>query len=86
MGSLIVDVRNSLDRCKQLCDLLNNTNIVPNDAFLTALGYSGGEVTLLRAAFTDLKSLYNVSHANGTVPTNNDFFFNAQKLTGVVLL
>lgn len=85
-GSLVVDVRNALDRCKQFCDLLNNTNIIPNDAFLTGLGYTSGEVTTLRAAFTDLKSLYNVSHANGTVASNNDFFFNAQKLTGVVLL
>lgn len=85
-GSLVVEVRNALDRCKQMCDLLNNTNVVPNDAFLTGLGYTSGEVTTLRAAFTDLKALYNVSHANGTVGSNNDFFFNAQKLTGVVLL
>lgn len=85
-GSLVVSARDSLDRCKQMCDLLNNTNIVPNDTFLTGLGYTSGEVTTLRAAFTDLKSLFNVSHANGVVASNNDFFFNAQKLTGVVLL
>jgi hypothetical protein len=85
-GSLVVGVRDALDRCKQMCDLLNNTNIIPNDAFLTGLSYSGAEVTTLRAAFTDLKALYNVAHAAGTVPSNNDFFFNAQKLTGVVLL
>lgn len=86
VGSLVVETRNSLDRCKQMCDLLNNTNIIPNDAFLISLGYTAGEVTTLRAAFTDLKALFNVSHAAGTVPSNNDFFFNAQKLTGVVLL
>lgn len=85
-GSLVVDIRNGLDRCKQMNALLNNTNIVPNDAFLISLGYTAGEVTTLRAAFSDLNSLYNVSHAAGTVPSNNDFFFNAQKLTGVVLL
>lgn len=85
-GSLVVSVRDALDRCKQFNALLNNTNIVPNDAFLTGLGYTSGEVTILRAAFSDLNSLYNVSRAAGTVPSNNDFFFNAQKLTGVVLL
>lgn len=84
-GSLVVSVRDALDRCKQMCDLLNNTNIVPNDAFLTGLGYTSGEVTTLRAAFTDLKALYSVSHAGQTVLVVNDFFFNAQKLTGVVL-
>lgn len=85
-GSLVVDLRNGLDRCKQMNALLNNTNVIPNDAFLTGLGYTSAEVTTLRAAFTDLNSLYNVSHAAGTVASNNDFFFNAQKLTGVVLL
>lgn len=83
-GGLVVAVRDALDRARQFNALLLNTNIVPNDAFLTAMGYSAGEVTTLRAAFVDLNSLYNVSHAAATVPSTNDFFFNAQKLTGVV--
>ena len=84
-GSLVVAVRDALYRCKAMNDLLNDTGIIPNDAFLTGLGYTSGEVTTLRAAFTDLNSLYNVSHAAGTVSSNNDFFFNAKKLTGTVL-
>lgn len=83
-GGLVVAVRDALLRARDFNALLNNTQIVPNDAFLTAMGYTSGEVTTLRAAFTDMNSLYNVSHAAGTVPSNNDFFFSAQKLTGVV--
>jgi hypothetical protein len=86
MGSLVVTVRDGLLRCNQMNSLLNNTQIVPNDAFLTGLGYTSGEVTILRAAFADLNSLNNVANAAGTVPSNNNFFFNAQKLTGVVLI
>jgi hypothetical protein len=41
-------------------------------------------VTVLRAAFTDLKALYTLSRAGATQPAANDFFFNAKHLTGVV--
>lgn len=83
-GQLVMNVRDDLLRCAQFCDLLNDTSIFPNDAALTALGYTSGEVTQLRAAFTDLKALYNVARANGTVPANNDFWFNAKHLVGTV--
>lgn len=83
-GQLVMAVRDGLLRCAQFCDLLNDTSIFPNDAALTGLGYSAGEVTQLRAAFTDMKALYNVARASGTVPSNNDFWFSAKHLTGVV--
>jgi hypothetical protein len=83
-GQLVMTLRDTLANCARFCDLLNDTSIFANDTALTALGYSQAEVTTLRASFTDMKSLYNVSHANGTVPSNNDFFFNAKHLTGVV--
>lgn len=83
-GQLVMNVRDGLLRCAQFCDLLNDTSIFANDAALTALGYSAGEVTQLRASFTDLKALYNVARANGTVPSNNDFWFNAKHLTGII--
>ena len=83
-GQLVTTVRDGLLRCAQFCDLLNDTSIFPNDAALTALGYTSSEVTILRASFTDLKALYNVARAAGTVPANNDFWFNAKHLTGVV--
>ena len=83
-ASVVLSVRDSLRRCAEFCDLLNDTSIFPNDAALTALGYTSGEVTQLRAAFTSLKALWNISHANGTQGTNNDFFFDAKHLTGCI--
>lgn len=83
-GQLAMAVRDDLLRAAQFCDLLNDTSIFANDAALIALGYTQAEVTVLRAAFTDLKALYNLAHAAGTQASPNDFFFNAKHLTGVV--
>lgn len=83
-GQLAMGLRDNLQRCSDFCDLLNDTTIFPNDAALTALGYTAGEVTILRAAFTDLKKLKDIAHAAATQASTNDFFFNAKHLTGVV--
>lgn len=83
-GQLVMAVRDGLLKCAQFCDLLNDTSIFPNDAALTGLGYTAGEVSQLRASFTDMKALYNVARAAGMVPSNNDFWFSAKHLTGVV--
>jgi hypothetical protein len=83
-GGLVLALRDDLYRCAQFCDLLNDTSIFANDAALIAYGYTQAEVTLLRAAFTDLKALYSVAHAAGTVGSANDFFFSAKHLVGVV--
>lgn len=50
---------------------------------LTPLGYSGSEITTLRAAFTDLNKLWQISHAAATQASANDFFFNAKLLGGI---
>lgn len=85
-GSLLMQVRNGLRDCAAFNALLNNTQVVPNDAFLTTtLGYSTTEKDWLRGAFTDMNALNNVSRSAGTVPSNNDFWFNAQHLLGVQL-
>jgi hypothetical protein len=81
-GSLAIALRDALRQCSDFCDLLNNTNVIPNDAFLTGMGYTAGEVTTLRAAFTDAKALRNVATAAQTVPSVNDFLFNLKKLMG----
>ena len=49
---------------------------------LTPLGYSGSEITTLRAAFTDLDKLWQISHAAATQGAVNNFFFNALNLGG----
>ncbi len=82
-GQLVTAVRDALYNCQRFSTLLQNDTRF-SAANLIPLGYTAAEATLLKAAFTDLTSLYNVSHANGTVLANNDFFFNAGQLTGVV--
>lgn len=81
-GSLAIALRDALRQCSDFCDLLNNTQVIPNDAFLTALGFTAGEVTTLRAAFTDAKSLRQVAIGAQTVPSMNNFMFSLQKLLG----
>jgi hypothetical protein len=83
---VIEGVWNSLNIANQAALWLANTTIIPNDTFLTNLGYTGAEVTLMRAAINDLGSsngLWGVAHTLKTVPSVNNFFFSAQQLTGV---
>ena len=82
-GMLITAARDSLYNCQRFNTLLQN-DVRFSAANLITIGYTSAEGTLLKASFTDLTSLYNVAHANGTVLANNDFFFNAGQLTGVV--
>jgi hypothetical protein len=82
-GQLVLNLRQALQSCSDMCDLLNDTSVFANDAALTALGYTAAEVTTLRAAFTDLKKLWQISHAAATQAAANDFFFNAKHLTGL---
>jgi hypothetical protein len=88
MASVFMGLRDNLRRASELCALLNDTTIVANDAALTALGYTGPEVTQLRAAFTDLggtgASLYRIATGAATLGSVNDFYFNAKHLTGVI--
>jgi len=81
-GSLAIALRDALRQCSDFCDLLNNTQVIANDQALINMGYTGGEVTTLRAAFTDAKALRNVATAAQTVPSLNNFLFNLQKLMG----
>lgn len=86
MAAVVEQVWSSLNQANQAALWLANTTIIPNDATLTNLGYTSGEVTLLRASMNDLGSsngLWGVAHTLKTVPTVNNFFFNAQQLTGV---
>ena len=82
-GSLVMSVRDDLTRCAAFCDLLNDTSIFADDQALINIGYTSAEVTTLRAAFTDLKKLWQISHAAATQSATNDFFFNAKHLVGV---
>lgn len=86
MSAIVEQVWGSLDLANRASLWLANTNIVPNDAALVALGYTQAEVTLLRAGVNDLGSangLWGVAHNVKTVPAVNNFFFNSQLFTGV---
>jgi len=85
-AAVVEQVWNALNEANKMSLWLANTNIIPNDTFLTNLTYSSGEVTLLRAAINDLGSangLYGVAHGTKTQASVNNFFFNAQQITGV---
>lgn len=80
-GSISRAVRDSLRAANDFCLWLQDTTIIPNDAYLTAMNYSQAEVNVLRAGFVDLQNLYKVSH--GLQATGaSDFFANAKKLWG----
>ena len=86
IGGLVVAVRDSLFRVHDWkTSVLDNTNVIPNDQFLlnAPFVYSQPDVDLIRASFTDLDKLYLISHASAVQASTNDFFFSAQKLTGL---
>lgn len=88
MGGLVVGVRDSLNACVAFKVLLDDSTILP-DATLTALGYTGsvssGEIQTIRASFTDLKKLSDISRAAATQSGTNDFWFSAKLLAGTNL-
>jgi hypothetical protein len=88
-ASVFIGLRDNLRRCSEMNTLLNDTTIIPNDAFLVALGYTAGEVTTLRASFTDLggtgTSLFRIATGAVAGPGSpNDFYFNAKHLSGII--
>lgn len=83
MGALVIALRGALANCVAFKVLLDDTTILP-DATLTTLGYTAGEITTIRAAFTDLKKLSDIAGAIAVQAATNDFWFNAKHLTGIV--
>jgi hypothetical protein len=81
MGALIVACRDNLNAIVYLKSLLDDSTVLP-DATLTALGYGTGDITTIRASFTDLKKLSDISRATATQASTNDFWFNAKLLAG----
>lgn len=82
MGRLIVEVREALDACADFKTWLDDAAL-GTDAFLTTLGYSAGEITTIRAAFSAMNNLRRIAHAEINQASQNDFFFDAKKLTGI---
>jgi hypothetical protein len=82
MGALVLALRGALANCVSFKVLLDDTTILP-DATLTSLGYTSGEITTIRAAFTDLKKLSDIANNAAVQAATNDFWFNAKHLTGI---
>lgn len=53
------------------------------DTELNALSYTAAEITLLRAAFTDLDNLRKVATGAQSQPAASNFLFNSNKIVGV---
>lgn len=82
IGALIVNLRDSLNAIVSFKALLDDSSILP-DAVLTSLGYGSGEITTIRASFTDLAKLSDIAKAAATQSPASDFWFNAKHLAGL---
>ena len=83
MGSMVVALKSALAVIVEFKADLDDTSML-TDATLTALGYSAGDITTIRAAFADLKKLSDIASAAATQASTNDFWFNAKHLRGTV--
>ena len=54
-----------------------------DDPTLTGMGYTSTEIAWLKSGITDLYNLANIANGQGTQAQANDFFFFADRLTGV---
>ena len=78
-GQLVFDVRESLRKIGEFKAWLDQQT----DEQLAARGYGEADVELLRASIFDLDKLRQVAFGQAQQVGNNNFFFNAGKLTGV---
>lgn len=81
MGRQVLALWTALDDVRKFKAGLDDS--IHNDAFLTSLGYSTGDITALRAAYADLDKLRQISHAAAIQAATNDFWFNAKSLSGL---
>jgi len=82
MGRMIVQIRDALTEATQFKAQLDDSTLLP-DATLTALGYTGPEITQIRASFSAMKVLFDISKAAATQPAVNDFWFDAKHLANL---
>jgi len=85
-ASLAIDLINALAACKRFkTELLDNTNIIANDAALVAMGFTAGEVTTLRAAFAAASKLSDIANALDVQTPASNFLVDLRKLRGAVV-
>ena len=76
---LVVNIRDALREVGEFKAWLDQQD----DASLTAKGYSAGDISVLRAGIFDMDKLRQIAVGQAQQVGNNNFFFNAGKLTGV---
>jgi hypothetical protein len=84
IGGLVTNLRNALNEIVFFNALLNDSSILSTSFMTTTLvnPYTGGEDTQIRASFTDLQKLSDISRNAATQSATNDFWFNAKHLAG----
>lgn len=80
VGGVIVTLRDTLESATRIKAWLDTQT----DADLTGRGYTSTEVAQLKSAFTDLDNLRKVANGVQGQANANDFFFWADKLTGLL--
>lgn len=83
-GSLAAAVWDDLERVRRFKLWLDDST--HNDSFLTALGISSSDITLLRNSIADLggsSGLWAVAHGTFTPAGASNYFFNSKNLTGI---
>lgn len=84
---LAIGLRDALEACRRFkVDFLDNTNIIPNDAFLTSLSpaFTQAEVNTLRAAFGAAKKLSDIANALDVQAATSNFLVDLRKICGTV--
>lgn len=79
-GQLVTALRDTFDDIHRFASFV----AAKPDSFFTNMGMSTDDLATLRAGLIDLDALYQVAHAQRQQVGNNDFFFNAQNLVGVL--
>jgi len=84
MGRLVVSLRDDFLAIASFKAELDDASLL-TDNFLQAapISYSAGDTTQIRAAFTDLAKLWDISRAAATQASTNDFWFSAKHLAGL---
>jgi hypothetical protein len=83
MGAAVVNLREAFRTCESIFQLLQDTTMLPTSVMTTApLGYTAGEDTQIRAAFTAIHNLYLFSK-NQTTTAMTDFWFDAKHLANL---
>lgn len=78
-GYIVKSLRDLFDQAAILKGVVDGLN----DAALTSFGYSAAEITELRNGVTDISNLALTAKGQRAQSPANNFFFNANKLTGV---